>query len=43
MFDHRDNFVISAIAAVASGLLVLASCYVVDATDVFLTNMTDRH
>lgn len=43
MFCHRDNFVISAIAAVASGLIVLASCYVVDATEVLLTNMTDRH
>ena len=43
MFCHRDNFVISAIAAVASGLIVLTSCYVVDATNFFLTNMTDRH
>lgn len=43
MFDHRDNFVISAIAAVASGLLVLTSCYVVDMIDVILTNIEDRH
>lgn len=43
MFCHRDNFVISAITAVASGLLVLASCYAADATEVLLANMTDRH